>query len=424
MEVVVSAIIGELISRFISFLIKNNTNQACPEEKLERLRHLLLRVHSVVEEAEGRCITNAGMLVQLNLFVSVLYQGYSLLDTIKYRPHEKITSQQDQVTRSCSLVSPVKRFRITHSLLDGNGIQSVLENLETAVANMTEFVILLAGCERMYRTPYDSYLYIDNFMFGRAVQKQQIANFLLQDVSPTGTPAVLPIIGGSLVGKKTLVGHACQDERVLSHFPSILQLTTDDIWRKGHQLLRFTEPGRILVVVEFFSDVDDDCWEHFYSAMTSRCRGSKVVIISKLEAIARFGTVKPVCLKNLPHEEYVYFFKVLAFGSANPDDHPQLASIGIETATLLHGGLITANVVADMLRKNLNTRYWLHIQQRFRNMVEDNLSVFHTHPKRLLEKDHPWTSPDWRRSTDAGIGFASCLRIMANRVLDEGNYLM
>lgn len=96
MEVVVSAIIGELISRFISFLIKNNTNQACPEEKLERLRHLLLRVHSVVEEAEGRYITNAGMLVQLNLFVSVLYQGYSLLDTIKYRPHEKITSQQDQ----------------------------------------------------------------------------------------------------------------------------------------------------------------------------------------------------------------------------------------------------------------------------------------------------------------------------------------
>ncbi|KAM0863657.1 hypothetical protein ACQ4PT_044447 [Festuca glaucescens] len=154
MEVAVSAVTGELFSRFVSFIIKRHTNRACPEEKLERLQHLLLRIHTVVKEAEGRYITNAGMLAQLNMLVNGMYRGYCLLDTIKYRPREEIT-----------------------------------------------------GCERMHRTPYDSYLYIDNFMFGRTVEKQQIVNFLLQDVSPTGAPAVLPIIGGYAVGKKT--GWAC-----------------------------------------------------------------------------------------------------------------------------------------------------------------------------------------------------------------------
>jgi hypothetical protein len=70
---------------------------------------------------------------------------------------------------------------------------------------MAEFVILLSGCESMMiRRPYDIYLYIDNFMFGRQTEKQQVINFLLQH-NPLGSPSVLPVIGGRLVGKKTLV---------------------------------------------------------------------------------------------------------------------------------------------------------------------------------------------------------------------------
>jgi hypothetical protein len=35
------------------------------EEKRERLRHLVTRAHTVVEEADAQYITNSGMLVQL-----------------------------------------------------------------------------------------------------------------------------------------------------------------------------------------------------------------------------------------------------------------------------------------------------------------------------------------------------------------------
>lgn len=168
----------------------------------------------------------------------------------------------------------------------------------------------------------------------------------------------LPIIGGCYVGKKTLVGHACHDKRVMSHFSSIVHLSADDIQRKDNKL--FTQT-RTLVVIEFFSDVEDDYWEKFYSSTTCMGNGSKVIIISRLESVARFGTMTPIRLNSLSHEEYVYLFKVLAFGSTNPDNHPQLASIGMEIARMLRGLLLSANVIAEMLRKNLSVQYWLHI---------------------------------------------------------------
>ena len=54
-----------------------------------------------------------------------------------------------------------------------------LESLEIAVANMVEFVVLLGGCERMSRRPYDVYLYTNNFLFSRHHEKQRLLNFLL-----------------------------------------------------------------------------------------------------------------------------------------------------------------------------------------------------------------------------------------------------
>jgi hypothetical protein len=43
------------------------------EDKLQRLQLLLLRVRMVVDEADGRCITNSGMLMQLKLLSESMY---------------------------------------------------------------------------------------------------------------------------------------------------------------------------------------------------------------------------------------------------------------------------------------------------------------------------------------------------------------
>jgi hypothetical protein len=90
----------------------------------------------------------------------------------------------------------------------------------------------------------------------------------------------------------------------------VLHLDACDIRRKelssGAHAARST-----LTVVELVLDVDDECWAEFCSSAAS---GSKVVIVSRLQEVARFGTVKPIRLDSLSNEEFVYLFKALAFG--------------------------------------------------------------------------------------------------------------
>ncbi|CAN6311601.1 unnamed protein product [Urochloa humidicola] len=388
MDIAISAVASDLASRFITFLINRLSTSSCAEEKVERLQRLLQRVETVVEEADGRYITNSGMLSQLKMLKDAMYRSYHAFHTFKYRGLEGPGENVSKGSLSLYFATPLKRFQRSCANIDtDHGMQSALSSLESAVANMTEFVILLGGCESMYRRPYDTYLYLEHFMFGRHAEKQQAISILLQP-SPlnSNAPTVLPIIGGRLLGKKTLVAHVCSDEKVRRHFSHILHLKRDDLQVIDHE--RYIS-GKALVIVELTADVTNDEWTKFYSSVPNMSQGSKVILITRLGKLLRFGTVKPVCLNSLSFEEYSYLFKVLSFGSTNMDDHPRLASMVQEFPMLLRGSLVSVYAFADTLKKNMSAHFWASVLDRCRGVVESNLSMFDEHPKLLLERDRP-----------------------------------
>ncbi|CAM0948568.1 unnamed protein product [Alopecurus aequalis] len=403
MEVAMSAVAGELVSRFISFLLnKLNSSRPRSEEQVkEMLQHLLMRVCTIVEEADTRYITNSGMMMQLKTLSDAMYRGYSVLDSSRYGAlQDGAGFEEVSRTDSSSIrLYLAKRSRTTTTdkatRLESHG---ALESLETVVANMKEFVVLLGGCERMSRSPYDVYLYTESFMFGRHAEKQKLLSFLLHHNDPPGdhAPAVLPIIGGATIGKKTLVAHVCGDERVRSRFSSILHLN-------GENLLRIfdhgkTMEGMMLVVIEFASDVGDDDWKKFYSFVITMGRGSKIIIIGRLTRLARFGSVKPIFLSVRSYDELRYLFKTLAFGSIDPAEHPRLVQIADEFTKVLYnmqGSLVATNTVADLLRRNLNIQFWCCILDKAIRMVKRNLSTSGVHPSMLVEQGHPVDMTDF-----------------------------
>ncbi|KAM0852244.1 hypothetical protein ACQ4PT_051889 [Festuca glaucescens] len=391
MELAISAVTGELVSRFVSFLInKYHSGRTYSEEKqVERLQQVLLRARIVVEEADGRYIPNSGMLEQLNMLAEAMYKGYWALGAFRYRSLQETPTEEEQISYSSS-----KRFHTVHGSARKNkatylvDLQGVLESLEYVVSSMTEFVVLLGGCDRMLRRPYDAYLYNDNIMFGRHAEKQKLLNFVLQHGPHGGAPAVLPVIGGPAVGKRTLVAHICKDERVSSQFSSILHLNGDSVCGiADHGSLL---SGKVLVVVELVSDVDKEDWTKFCSTLASMHSGSKVIIVSRCKNSEKLGTVKPIFLNTLPYEEFSYLFKTLAFGSADPAQYPQLARIADELARELQSdwSLVAANLLADMMRKNLNLHFWLCTLSRMRRFVERNFSLFGEHPQLLILRRH------------------------------------
>ncbi|XP_052134653.1 disease resistance protein RGA2-like [Oryza glaberrima] len=390
MDLIVSSIIGDLTSRLISFLMNKFLDNLYSGEKVKRLEQLLQRVHMVVEEADGRYITNRCMLTHLKMIVAAMYSGYHVLDTIKYAKNNEGVNDLVNNSSALSFATPLKRSRTTTICPKTKNkfsmeLQGVLKNIETVLGDINEFVILLTGCERMSHRPYDTYLYIDNFMFGRHVEKQHLINFLLEN-NTIGPPPVLPIIGGRGVGKKTLVAHVCNDDRVRSHFFFIFHIN-------GENLGGITEnknlSERTLLIVEFVSDVDDNDWGTFHSSLMSLNKGNKVIILSRIKKLERFGTVRAITLDRMVHEEYRYLLKTLTFGSANPMDYPQLIPIVEEFAVLLGGRLTPANIIGYVLRNNLNVHFWLSRLKGIRFVVKKNLSMSGSHPNELFDQGHP-----------------------------------
>ncbi|KAE8768851.1 putative methionyl-tRNA synthetase [Hordeum vulgare] len=64
MEALISAVLGDLAGRAISFVVGKCCEQRTTEEDLQRLQQLLLRLRAIVEEAEGRCVMNRQMICQ------------------------------------------------------------------------------------------------------------------------------------------------------------------------------------------------------------------------------------------------------------------------------------------------------------------------------------------------------------------------
>lgn len=180
MEIAFSAILGEIAQRSICFVIeklsKEKETASLPLPFDEHLRHKLLRVRIIVEEAEGRQIGNQAMLQQLKVLRAAMYRGYYVLDTFKNQ-----ASRQDEnngaVSHSFALskFNPAKRIQLCvrgRSCQGGEKeLHQVFRSLQILIADSSEFVMFLNGCPPLLcRRPYSTYLVMEKCMFSRHVE--------------------------------------------------------------------------------------------------------------------------------------------------------------------------------------------------------------------------------------------------------------
>ncbi|EES01382.1 disease resistance protein RGA2 [Sorghum bicolor] len=418
MELIVSAIMSDLLNRALSKAIQRYRRSRAQEteHKLRRLHRVLLKIDATVEEAEGRHITNQAMLRQLQMLRQGMYQGHHMLDTIRYR-------YSDDASGGDLPVAALPRFSSARRLLSrpfnlpvlgtalgaeiSKQLEKTLDGLETLVGDTAEFTIFLEGYPRICRQPYSTHLVVGSVMFGRQMEMETVIDFLLRPDAPGNekNPGVLPIVGAAKIGKSTLVEHVCLDERLRGHFSSIVVFTVEDLGAgdlaafRGNAVVKHQDVAaaashgsgsRSLAVIELAGDVDvdDETWRRLYSsAASSMGNNGKIVITSRSEKIAALGTTRALRLRALSREAYWYVFKSLVFGSANPGDQPeQLASLGMQIAELLDCSFLAGNIVASLMRANMNAEFWRRVLRCLRDYTRKHLLMFGERPSRLLQK--------------------------------------
>ncbi|RLN23440.1 hypothetical protein C2845_PM07G05240 [Panicum miliaceum] len=251
MEVLLSALASNLVDRLISFLISKFPEPGSTDDVV-RLQRSLLRARAVVEEAEARQVTSRAMLLQLNQLRGEMCRGSYVLDA--FRRRAALPGRRSHATARRSLGLPPGS-----DAAGGLSLSVAVESIEAALGDMKEFVVLLGGCPRVGRQPYSAYLFMESCMFGRQMEKEQIVSFLLQ---PARDLDVLPIIGPHEVGKRTLVEHACLEERVRDHFGKIHRLCGEDLNVQGQEPLLGADPEErpelVRVATALFSGIPSD----------------------------------------------------------------------------------------------------------------------------------------------------------------------
>jgi len=404
MEIFISAVLGELASRSINFVISRSSKPKVPDVE-SSLQRALLRAQVIIDEATGCQITNQAMLQQLEMLKDAMYKGCYILDTLRYQSQDEEDAKDHVVSHFLSLskVNSLKGIRSANrktNILEQ--LQDTLDNLSSMIVDVKELVVFLTSYPRLYRQPYSMHLLLGNCMFGRQLEAELVRSFLLS-TQPNGAEEleVLPVVGPGRVGKSTLIAHVCNDERVRGHFSEILFLSNREfkdekvasMWEgcgKKYHNSRSSKYGRILVVIEIAGDFNEDDWKRLYAA-SKRCMtsASKIIITSQSDKIIKLGTTKAVTLKCLSHEAYWYFFKTLTFGSNDPMMHPRMANLAMEISRILKRSFFNSLNIICLLRDNFDIHFWCKVVTFLRGFMKWYESQFGEHPSDAMNQNKP-----------------------------------
>ena len=102
MDIILSAVLGELASRSINFFITKSCKPKAPDVE-DNLQRSLLRAQVIIDEAMGRDITNQAMLQQLEMLRDAMYQACYMHDTFRYQSHGEDDAKDQVVSHPFSL---------------------------------------------------------------------------------------------------------------------------------------------------------------------------------------------------------------------------------------------------------------------------------------------------------------------------------
>ncbi|XP_066393133.1 putative disease resistance RPP13-like protein 1 [Miscanthus floridulus] len=405
METFLSAVLGELISRSINFII-NKWSTPLKLNMEESLQRALLRAQVIIEEAMGRQITNQAMLLQLGMLRDAMHRGYYALDAFRYQPHYG-EDGNDPAARQFMPLSKVPSAKdpyfSSRTIQFQEQLREALDRLSSMIVDLNELVMFLMSYPRLYRQPYSMHILLGNCMFGRQMEAELVINFLLHTKPHSSEELdVLPVVGPLRVGKSTLIAHVCKDERVCGYFSEILWLHNRDFmdgeltFRQGCAMNRrnclsnLKKGKRLLVVIELYGNLCEDAWNRFYLASKQRFpSGSKIIVTSCSDKIVKFGTTPALTLEYMSLEAYWYFFKTLTFGSMDPETHPRFAQMAMEIARLQNRSINCAYITSYLLRDNFNIHFWCKVLIFLRGFIQKHISKFGVHPFDLLNQNKP-----------------------------------
>jgi hypothetical protein len=227
-------------------------------------------------------------------------------------------------------------------------------------------------------------------VYGRDAEKISIKKLILEKKSDG--VRVLPIVGIAGVGKTALAQLVYNEPEVEAYFQhriwvwvsqnfNEVRLTRemlDFVSQERHEgissfaklqeiLKSHANSKRLLIVFDHVWDDMKDCrWDKLLAPFIPGQGTGVVVLVTtrSLSVAKRLGTLKPVKLGALEHDDFLLLLRSCAFGDENYEGPSKLSTVGLKIAEKLKGNPLAAVSVAALLKERLTVDHWSNILQK------------------------------------------------------------
>ena len=356
----------------VSFLKGKKLNN----KLLKKLKLILLSVHGVLDDAEGKQITNVAVKEWLDELKDAAYEADDLLDGIYTRA--KYGAGEVRNFDSTSWSSYEKELE--------ENMEEIIDKLDF-IAKQKDVLGLMGGVgvKLTQKTPTTSLVEGSN-IYGRDDDKEVMIKLLLDVESGDNKIGVIPIVGMAGIGKTTLAQLVYNDDRVKENFDlnawvcvseefdifkiteTVLEILTmcsygiRDLNSLQVELKKRLMGKKYLFVLDDMWNENYDDWDILRNLFQYGAHGSKIIVTTRSERVASImQTIPSYHLGYLSDEDCWILFAKHAFDYRNSGTYPILEEMGKKIAKKCKGLPLAAKTLGGLLRSKSNVKEWDNI---------------------------------------------------------------
>ncbi|CAL9088130.1 unnamed protein product, partial [Musa acuminata var. zebrina] len=398
-------VVEALLSSFLVILIDSTKKSVIRqigavwglEENLEKLERTLLRIQSIVGDAEEQQIKDTAVKKWLTALRDAAYAAEDVLDEfnleILRKSNRAIENKMMGKVSDFSSHNPLCfRFKMARKL------NEVVKSIDEIAAESRKFNFAVRTQEQTPPTVRQTHSYVvESDVIGRGEEKDEIVKLLIEQQNENEKIAVLPIVGMGGLGKTTLAQLIYQDKRVERHFQLRIWVCVGSVFDLGEILkaiissatgrqsdLKFMDMlqcsvrdvlagKRYLLVLDDVWNEDPSKWDDLKALLTCGGDGSRVVVTTRSDGVSSMmGTLTTHKLAfgfhRVNYPPFVPSYKDdTTFITNNKDDdkqqHQNLVEIGKAIVTKCGGLPLAVKALGSMLNYQNDEREWSAIKE-------------------------------------------------------------
>ena len=344
---------------------------------LKKLKRKLLTVHSVLDDAEAKQITNLPVREWMDELKVVVYDAEDVLDEIATEDLRRKIEAGDSQTSMSTSTFDVQRINCR--------MEEIVDRLEDIVQDRDVLGLKEGVGEKSAQRWPSTSLVDESQIYGRDEIKEELVQLLLSDHvrSTDDAIGVISIVGMGGTGKTTLVQLLYNDPRVKECFhlkawvcvseefdpvrvtKTILEAISSsmsnitDLNLLQVQLKEKVNMKKFLIVLDDVWNEDSSELDMLRTPFLDGSNGSKIIVTTRSTNVASaMRAVHTHCLDVLSAEDGWSLFKKLAFKNGDSSGHPQLEGIGKKIVHKCQGLPLAIKAMGSLLHSKVEAREW------------------------------------------------------------------